>query len=38
MRCNGKPAQELKTRETLLAPATNDQLIYELAYKLGDEW
>jgi hypothetical protein len=38
MRCNGKPAQELKTRETLLVPATNDQLIYELAYKLGDEW
>lgn len=38
MRCNGKSAQELKTRETLLVPARNEQLIYELAYKLGDEW
>ena len=38
MRCNGKPARELKTREAILVPAIRDHLIYELAYKLGDEW
>ena len=38
MRCNGKPAQDLKTRETLLVPPKNQQLFYDLAYKLGDEW
>jgi hypothetical protein len=38
MRCNGKPAQELKTRETLIVPPKNQQLFYDLAYKLGDEW
>jgi hypothetical protein len=38
MRCNGKQGAELKTSETLLVPAHNEQLIYELAYKLGDKW
>jgi hypothetical protein len=38
MRCNGKQGKELKTSETFLVPAQNEQLIYELAYKLGDEW
>jgi len=38
MRCNGKPARELKTREAILVPAIRDHLLYELAYKLGDEW
>ncbi len=38
MRCNGKHGTELKTSETLLVPAQNEQLIYELAYKLGDMW
>ncbi len=38
VRCNTSPAKELKTRETLLVPAQNQQLTYELAYKLGDEW
>ena len=38
MRCNGKPDKELKTRETFIVPAKTEQLIYELAYKLGDEW
>lgn len=38
MRCNGKQGKELKTSETFLVPAQNGQLIYELAYKLGDEW
>ncbi len=38
MRCNGKHGAELKTSETLLVPAQNEQLIYELAYKLGDMW
>lgn len=38
VRCNGNQSKELKTRETFVAPAQNQQLIYELAYKLGDEW
>jgi len=38
MRCNGNPVQELKTRGTMLVPAKRDHLVYELAYKLGDEW
>ena len=38
MRCNGKQGAELKTRETLLVSAKNEQLIYEVAYKLGDKW
>lgn len=38
LHCNGKQGKELKTRETFVAPAQNGQLIYELAYKLGDNW
>ena len=38
IRCNGNPAQELQPRAAMLVPAKNQQLIYELAYKLGDEW
>lgn len=38
VRCNGSGNKELKTRESFIAPAQNQQLIYELAYKLGDEW
>ena len=38
MRCNGKAVQELKTRGTMLVPAMREHLVYELAYKLGDEW
>jgi hypothetical protein len=38
IRCNGQVNKELKTRETLLVPGQNGQLIYELAYKLGEEW
>ncbi|MEY3898113.1 MAG: hypothetical protein RLZZ214_3634 [Verrucomicrobiota bacterium] len=38
MRCNGQVNKELKTRDTLLVPGQNGQLIYELAYKLGEEW
>ena len=38
VRCNGKVSKELKTREAFVVPAENGQIIYELAYKLGDEW
>ncbi len=38
MRFNGKQGKELKPRETFLVPAQNEQLIYELAYKLGEKW
>ncbi len=38
MRCNGNPGRELKNREAILVPAIREHLIYELAYKLGDEW
>jgi hypothetical protein len=38
LRCNGKQGKELKTRESFIAPAENQQLIYELAYKEGTEW
>ena len=38
MRCNGTPSKELKTRDAIIVPPKNDHLIYELAYKLGDEW
>ena len=38
VRCNGKVSKELKTREAFVVPAENGQLVYELAYKLGDEW
>ena len=38
IRCNGQANKEVKPRDTLLVPGQNGQLIYELAYKLGDEW
>jgi hypothetical protein len=38
MRCNDKPVQEINTRGTILVPAKKEHLVYELAYKLGDEW
>lgn len=38
MRCNGNPARQLKSREAMLVPAIREHLIYELAYKLDDEW
>lgn len=38
LRCNGKQGKELKTSEAFVVPAQNGQLIYELAYKLGEEW
>jgi hypothetical protein len=38
LRCNGGANQVLKTRESFIAPIQNQTLIYELAYKLGDEW
>jgi hypothetical protein len=38
VRCNGKQQKELKTRESFISPAENQQIIYELAYKAGDEW
>lgn len=38
MRCNGKQRMELKTSEAFVVPAQNEQLIYELAYKLGEKW
>ena len=38
IRCNGQVKKELKTRDTLLVPGQKGQLIYELAYKLGEEW
>ena len=38
IRCNGQVKKELKPRDTLLVPGKNGQLIYELAYKLGEEW
>lgn len=38
LRCNGKDSRELATRATMLATPKNDHLVYELAYKSGDEW
>lgn len=38
LRCNGVQAKELKPQATFLASGKNEQLIYELAYKEGDEW
>ena len=38
VRCNGKVSKELKTREAFVVPAENGQIVYELAYKVGDEW
>lgn len=38
LRCNGQLTKELKSRDSFIAPVQSQQLIYELAYKLGDEW
>jgi hypothetical protein len=38
MRLNGSPPKEIKAREALITPAKDQQIIYELAYKLGEEW
>ena len=38
MRFDGKTGKELATRETINVPVANGQVIYELAYKEGDEW
>lgn len=38
LRCNGAPGKELKKLESFIPPVRNNQLIYELAYKVGDEW
>lgn len=38
IRCNGRDAKELKTRNSHIFPAANNTIIYELAYKLENEW
>ncbi len=38
LRCNGNVTKELNTRGAMIVPAMNGQVIYELAYKIGDEW
>ncbi|MGB6220756.1 hypothetical protein [Haloferula sp.] len=38
VRCNGNQAKELKPRETHVVSPKNGQLVYELAYRKGDEW
>lgn len=38
MRCNGKEPKEIKTRETMLVAAPDQQCIYEIACKDTDEW
>lgn len=38
VRCNGVEEKKLKTKESFIAPSQNQQLIYELAYKDGDDW
>ncbi len=38
LRCSGKARQELKTRDTMVVPATKNYLVYELAYQLDGEW
>lgn len=38
MRCNGSPSKELKTRDAMVVPPKNEQLFYDLAYKVGDQW
>ena len=38
MRCNGSPSKELKTRDAIIVPPKNNQLIYELAYKVDEQW
>ena len=38
LRCNDGPVRELNNRDSMLVPAKKDHVIYELAYKLDDEW
>lgn len=38
IRLNNKAAKELKTRESLIFDPQNQQCVYELAYKLEEEW
>ncbi len=38
IRINGKEAKELKTRDSMMVAPQNQQCIYELAYKQGEEW
>ena len=38
MRCNGKEARELNTKDSMIVPPEGDQVIYELAYKKEDAW
>ena len=38
LRCNGTENRELKPRETFSLPIPQQQLIYELAYKIGEDW
>jgi hypothetical protein len=38
MRCNNKAAQVLKTKESYVVAAQNNEVIYELAYQDNGEW
>ena len=38
VRCNGKESKEMKTRETMLVAAPQQQCMYEIACKDTDEW
>lgn len=38
VRCNGLAGKELKIAETITAPAPDQQVVYELAYKLDGQW
>jgi hypothetical protein len=38
LRFSDAPAKELKTRASMLVPAASGQVIFELAYQVGDEW
>lgn len=38
MRCNGKAAKELKTRESFVVPPQDGQVVYELAYDNQGKW
>lgn len=38
VRCNGKEAKEMKTRETMVVAAPQQQCLYEIACKDTEEW
>jgi len=38
MRFNGAAPKEIKTRGALVVPVANEQISYDLAYQLGEEW